>query len=259
MSKPTGPRILIYDIETSLQSVLVFGLGNNDWIDPENIVVERHLISVAWKWYGEPKVFSVSLLDDPKRFKRDIHDDKHVASTFHKALMDADVIVGHNSDRFDLPYCKTRMLYHGLPALPPINSIDTYKTAKSELAFNSNKLDYIGKFTGVGQKVETSKGLWKRAFMGDVAAIKEMVSYNKQDVLLGEAVYTKLIPFMKNHINRELFGGVGCPKCGSSKVQSRGKHVAISRTYQRFHCQACGGWFRSVVNDKEVKPAYRTT
>ena len=246
------PRILFYDIETSLQPVAVFQLANNDWISPESILGERHLISVCWKWAGESKVNSVSLLDDPNRFKKDPHDDLHIVNVFHKVLLEADVIIGHNADSFDSRYIKTRMLYHGLPALPPITSIDTYKVAKSQLLFNSNKLDYIGKFLKIGAKIKTSPGLWLRVLQGERKAIKEMVDYNKQDVLLLEKVFYKLQPYVQNHINREIFGLTGCPRCGSSKVQSRGFHRAITKTYRRFVCTKCQGWFRELKGGKET-------
>lgn len=251
------PKILLYDIETSLQPVAVFQLAGNDWIQPENILAERHLISVCWRWYGEKIVHSVSLLDDPKRFAKDPHDDKHVAQVFHKVLQEANVLVGHNSDSFDFRYLKTRMLVHGLPVLPPISSLDTYKVAKKHFMLNSNKLDYIAKLLKVGGKLDTPKGLWLDVLRGDRKAIKTMVEYNKHDVVVLESVFKKLQPYMDNHTNRELFGGTGCPRCGSLKVQSRGLHRAISRVYRRFQCQSCKGWFRSVVNEKVVKPIFR--
>ena len=243
------PKILIYDIETSLETVAVFGLKYNDFIDPDNIVTERYIVCVCWRWLGEKTVHSVSLLDDPKRFARDITDDKHVVEVFHKVMSEADVIVAHNGDNFDSRYLKTRMLFHGLPALPPIPSIDTYKVAKQQLLFNSNKLDYLGKFLGLGGKKPTPKGLWLEVMRGSKKAIETMVAYNKRDVILLEDVFHKLRPYMTSHMNRQLFGqDKGCPRCGSNRVQSRGTHKAISRTYTRFHCTACGGWFR------EVKP-----
>lgn len=241
-----SPRILLYDLETSLESVTVFGLKYNDFIPPDSIVTERHLISVSYKWLGEKQVHAISLLDDPKRFAKDIHDDKYVAEAFHKVVMEADIIVGHNSDSFDNRYAKTRMLYHGLPAIPPIPSIDTCKVAKSIFMFNSNKLDYIGKFLNVGRKKPTTAGLWMRVFQGEKKAIQEMVAYNKQDVLLLERVFLKLRPYMPNYVSRELFGHTGCPRCGSTKVQSRGVSRAITKTYQRFQCNGCGGWFRKL-------------
>ncbi|MGE3341515.1 MAG: ribonuclease H-like domain-containing protein [Candidatus Altimarinota bacterium] len=255
--KQNKPRILFYDIETSLQPVLVFQLANNDWISPESILSERHLVSVCWKWEGENKVHSVSLIDDLKRFKKDPHDDKFVVQEFYKVLMEADVLVAHNGDKFDLPYIKTRMLFHGLPPLPPISTIDTYKIAKSQFMLNSNKLNYLGHLLKVGKKIETSQGLWMRVFQGDPKAVKEMVEYNKGDVELLERVFLKLRPYCANHINRELFGGIGCPRCGSSDIQSRGTHKAITKTYQRFQCQSCFGWFKLLRAEKEPSTKYK--
>ena len=251
------PRILLYDIETSLQTVAVFGLKYTDFIDPANIITERHVICVCWEWLGENKVRSLSLLDDAKRFKKDIHDDTHVVSEFHKVLSTADVVVAHNGDSFDYRYLKTRMMVHELPALPPVTSIDTYKIAKQQFNFNSNKLDYLGKYLGVGGKKSTPKGLWLDVLAGSRTAIQTMVDYNKRDVTLLKDVFLKLRPYAPNYVNRELFGKTGCPRCGSKKIQSRGVHKAISRVYQRYQCQACSGWFRSVKNDASVAPKSR--
>jgi hypothetical protein len=144
-------------------------------------------------------------------------------------------------------YLKTRILFHGLGVLPPIQSIDTYKIAKAHFMFNSNKLDYVGKLLGFGGKKSTPTGLWLDVLRGDRKAIKTMVEYNKRDVDLLEKVFLKLRPYMANHISNQLFGGTGCPRCGSHKVQRRGLHRAISRVYQRWQCQAekCGGWFKT--------------
>lgn len=238
-------RILLFDIETSLQPVAVFQLANNDYIQPENILGERHLVSMSWKWLGESKVYAVSLLDDPKRFAKDPHDDYHVTKVAHEVLSEADVVIGHNSDSFDRKYIDTRILYHGLSPLPPTASIDTYKIAKSRFNFNSNSLNYIGGYLKCGHKKHTPKGLWLDVLRGDKKAIQVMVDYNKRDVTLLEAVFKKLMPYIPNYQNRELFGGVGCPRCGSKKIQSRGLHRAISRVYRRWQCQSCAGWFKS--------------
>ncbi len=256
MSSPS-PRVLIYDIETSLQLAAIFDLRNQDWINPDNLITERHVISVCYKWLGEKTIHSISLLDDPKRFAKDPHDDTYVVTQFHKVLGEADVIVAHNGNAFDYKYLKTRMLVHDLPALPPVTLIDTYLVAKQQFKFNSNRLNYLGKLLGVGGKAVTPNGLWLDVLKGDRKAINIMVAYNKRDVTLLEDVFLKLRPYMPSHINRELFGFVGCPRCGSKKIQSRGLHRAISRVYRRWQCQDCSGWFRSVENVKMIKPQFR--
>lgn len=240
-----SPKILIYDIETSLQLAAIFDLKYNDYINPDNLYSERYVISVCWQWLGESKVHSTSVLDDPRRFAKDPSDDTHVLTTFYKVLSEADVLVAHNGDAFDFRYLKTRMLIKGLPVLPPIASIDTYKVVKSQFKFNANRLDYVGKVLGCGGKTDTPKGLWLDVLKGSKAAIKTMVEYNKRDVTLLRDVFLKLRPFIPSHVNRELFGGVGCPRCGSGKIQSRGVHRAISRVYRRWQCQVCLGWFKS--------------
>jgi DNA polymerase elongation subunit (family B) len=249
------PKVLFYDIETSLMPVAVFQLANNDWIDPSNLLGDRYIICASWKWQGEKVIHAVSVLDDPKRYKENPHDDTHVIKVLHEVLSKADVVVGHNSDSFDKRYVDTRILKHGLSPLPPVVQVDTYKIAKQKFLFASNKLDFIGKYLGLGQKIKTSPKLWLRVMAGDKEAVLEMVRYNKQDVNLLEQVYEKLKPYIPNMLNRSLVGAnEGCPRCGSKKIQSRGVHKAISRVYRRFQCIGCGGWFRAAVNEKDVKP-----
>jgi hypothetical protein len=98
---------------------------------------------------------------------------------------------------------------------------------------------------------------------GDAEAVREMVVYNQQDVVLLEEVFHKLKPYCTNLLNLALVvpedpdGPVCCPRtgCGSTKVQSRGVHKAITRVYRRFQCMTCGGWFRSATNEKDIKPS----
>lgn len=258
MADKKGPRILFYDIETSLMPVAVFSLLHNDFIDPSAILQERYIICAAWMWEGDKKVSTVSVLDDPKRYAKNLHDDLHVVKRLHEVMSEADVVVGHNSDSYDNRYVATRALVHGLKPLPPFQTVDTFKIAKSKFYLASNKLDYLGKLLKVGQKIKTSPGLWMRVLNGDAKAVKEMVEYNKQDVLLLEQVFLKLRPYCSSHINRELYTGeVSCPRCGSDDIQSRGTHKAVSRVYQRYQCQECGGWFKLQKADAGTTTKYR--
>ncbi len=243
-------KTIVWDIETTHDLVAVFRLTQNDYIQPENIVQERYIVSAAWKELGKAKVHSVSILDDPRRFKRNMHDDYHVVKKLHEVLSSADVIIAHNGDAFDIKFTEARMLIHGLPPLPPIAKIDTLKVARDRFLFNANNLNYLGRILGVGGKKHTNNSLWLRVLEGDVKAIQEMVRYNKQDVALLEKVFLKLQPYVANHVNRQLMGETGCPRCGSTKVQSRGLHKAVTRTYQRFCCSSCGGWFRLLKAEK---------
>jgi hypothetical protein len=253
----SSPRVILWDIETSHNLMAVFNLLNRDgYLPSDNILQERYIISAAWKELGTKSVKSVSLLDFPQDYRNNPHSDKGVCVRLHEILSGADVIVAHNGDSYDIKFAETRMLAHGLKPLPPIPSIDTLSVARKRFLFNANNLDYLGQYLGVGRKKSTEKGLWLKVLQGNREAIRKMVSYNKQDVALLERVFLKLQPYVANHINRQLLGGDGCPRCGSATVQSRGVHRAVSRVYQRFQCTTCGGWFRR-VKAESVKTTMR--
>ena len=76
------------------------------------------------------------------------------------------------------------------------NSIDTLKMARAGFKFNSNKLDYMGDYLGLGQKIKTEFNLWKDITLKNCPiAMNKMVKYCKRDVTLLEEVYNKLQPY----------------------------------------------------------------
>jgi len=236
------PKIILWDIETSHNIVAAFQLYDAN-ISHQAIFQERYIICGSWKELDKNGVKAVSVLDDHKRFKKDISDDYHVVKKLHEVLSDADAVIAHYGDKFDIKYLNTRILYHGLDPLPPIKQIDTYKMAKAKFLFNCNRLDYIGQFLGVGRKIKTSLDLWLGCLDGDEKSLKKMVRYNKQDVRLLEDVYKRLEVYCANKINMNMFKDFDCcPYCSSANIQSRGYNVAKTTKSKRYHCQDCGGW-----------------
>lgn len=243
----SGPRILFWDIETTHNLAAVFSLFNQNYISHENVVQERYIVCAAWKWAGKRTVETVSVLDNAKRFRKDVHDDYHVVKALHSVLSQADVIVHHNGDAFDLKYLTARAIFHGLPKLPPIKTIDTKKIAKAKFYFNSNRLDYLGAFLKLGRKIETPRGLWLKVLNGDRKAITTMVRYNKGDVRLLEKIFNRFLPYIDKGLNRQFYvPGKGCPRCGGpdDRIQSRGTYPAEALIFPRYQCQSCSGWLR---------------
>lgn len=238
------PRILLWDLETSLLRVGTFSLYP-DSINHQNILDDWYIISGAWKYLDKTKISAVSGLDDPKRFKKDVRDDYHVVSTIRNVLEDVDVIVGHNQDRFDIKKFQARLIYHSLEPLPKlIHSVDTLKQVRRIAAFSSNRLDYLTKHLCGEGKMGTSSGLWLRAMQGDVAAITEMVKYNKVDVKRLEDLYLRLLPYMKSHPHVGAIGGQdrndSCPSCGSVELtRQRIKFTASGLKRIQKQCKGC--------------------
>lgn len=252
------PRVLIWDIESSFNAILSFQLKVDGFIPHQNILQERHLYCIGYKWLGEKKIHSISILDDAKRFKNDPHDDFYVVSEFRKILETADAQVYHHGDSFDLPMFNARLAKHGLAPLPKIPSIDTKKVAAQHFRFNSNRLDYLARFLGYKGKMENPPTLWIDAYMGDVDAIKHMEKYCRQDIDINEYIYQKLAPFIKNHkVNMNMFlEGARCPSvsCGSTHLQWRGWNRTRTNKYRRFQCSECGSWGDERKAVRDISP-----
>lgn len=229
-------RYLLWDVETSHMIAATFQLRDID-LQPDNIIQDWYIICAAWKFLDEDKVYTVSVSS------KDPSNDYGVVKFLLEVLSQSDCLIAHNGDAFDLKKLNTRAIYHGFKPLPPLRTIDTLKVARRYFKFSSNRLDYLGKFLGVGEKQATSPGLWMRVLKGDFGAIREMVQYNKQDVRLLEKVYLKLRPYMTSHPNEGIGLGVpACRNCGSVHIKRNGHKYTLTGKIQRLTCVDCGAW-----------------
>lgn len=237
----TKPKILIWDIETFPNIVMSWSLWVDGMLPPDNIVQERSMICGAWKWHGEKTVHSVAI--NPSNPT----DDYEVVAVLHEVVSSADAIVHHNGDKFDMRWLRARSVFHGLPPIPPVIQIDTKKIAKAAFYFNSNKLDYLATFLGIGRKIKTEFGLWKECLKGNEKALAKMVKYCKHDIALLEQVYEALTPYIPSRLNRVLFADREvCQHCGSKNIQQRGYYYTRANKFRRHQCTSCGTWGRSL-------------
>lgn len=246
-------KIVLWDIETSAMTVETFDLYPES-IPFQNIIEDWHIICGSWKELDGKKVYSVDKTGDPKRFKKDPRDDYYVVKTLRDMLEDVRLLIHHNGVKFDIKKLNARIIHHGLPPLPNIPSVDTLSEVKKIAKFSSHKLDYLTQSSGIGQKLHTSPGLWRAAAAGEPKAIKEMVSYNRIDVILLENWYKKLQPYIRKHpVLSWLVGTCLLPGCGGQLIR-RGPDVSKGGIpYQRFSCKKCGGWSRERLPMKEFE------
>lgn len=248
-------KIVLWDVETSFMETRVFHMQRKykNHIGYDQIKTHWYMICACWKELGSSKMESVSLLDDPKRFKKSHRDDYFVVKKLAESLRDVDILIAHNGDKFDLKMLNQRLIFHKLPPLPKILSVDTLKQARSIAEFPSNSLNNLGLFLGLGSKVNHSGlDMWIRVDNGEEKAIDKMVRYCKGDIKLLEKIYNTLRPYMKNHPNVADVNSKNCPKCNSHKVvKHKTRLSATGVRKQQYQCGGCGSYFTDRTQEKE--------
>jgi len=227
---------LFFDIETSPMVCYSWRVGYNLNLSYDNVIEDWKIICISYKWQDEDKVYSLKW-DNNKC-------DKDMLKSFIKVMNEADEIIAHNGDRFDLKKIRTRCLHHRLPLFPNYRTLDTLKKAKSGFNFPNNKLDTIAQWLGVGAKIKhRGFDMWKDVVEGDKKALKEMVDYCDMDVVVLEDVYLTLQSYIKQNTHVGTLNGgwkYSCPSCGSEDVEYNSLRMTAKGTPKRqMTCKCC--------------------
>jgi hypothetical protein len=248
--KKADRRILILDIENSPHVTATFDLKVKGYISPDHILKQGQVISWAAKWVGERRIY----------FGSDYHTghQTHIEQAYE--LVDrADIVVGYNSKSFDLKHLRREWFEAGLPPSAPHKDVDLLLHMRQNFAFPSNRLNYITRRIGLGEKVDhAGMPLWFACMDipwfhghegGDPRAWAKMRSYNKHDVRLTEQLYERLLPWIHNHPhvrNADVQGNeLTCNKCGSDDLVRSSTYTAQVHQYQAYRCRRCGGQVRA--------------
>lgn len=239
---------LFWDIETSPNIVLSWRIGYQINIDHDNVLKERAIICIGYKWEHDDEVHC-------------LHWDKHQSDKdmlfkFMQVAGEADELIAHNGDRFDMPWFKARCVFHKIETMPSYKTIDTLQWARKKFLFNSNRLDYIAKFLGIGGKIHTEYNLWKKVVLdNDKKALKDMITYCKYDVLLLEKVYHKLAIHVQHKTHAGAVAGRDqwtCAYCGSDEViKNMTRFNASGSRRHVMKCKSCHGMYS--ISDKIFK------
>lgn len=236
------PKILIFDIETSPTIAYSFQRFNtNIYID--QVLHDPIVLTWSAKWlYGAEIMSDAITANEVLSFN-----DERIVKSLWKLLDEADIVIAHYGDRFDIPMMNSRFIIHGLQPPAPSTSIDTKKIASSTFKFPSNKLDALASYFGLPGKIKTDFDLWKGCMEGKESSIKNMLTYNEQDVVVLEQVYLKLRPYIKGHPNVGLYlesNEPVCSNCGGNHLTVVDKdYYTSSARYSIVRCE-CGALSR---------------
>ncbi len=122
---PKRIKRLYIDLETSPNIVYSWSIGYNLTLSHDNLIKERAIICACWKWEGESTVHHLSWNKG---------DDRELVLKFAEILDQADEIIGHNGDKYDLKFFRARCILHNITSLPEFKIIlifITYNDSKS--------------------------------------------------------------------------------------------------------------------------------
>lgn len=233
-------RTLVFDIEISPHLTYTYDTYEADVI---KIVRPQFLLSFAYKWLDEKKVYVVSLPDFKDHYRKKPHDDSLLVAELWKLFDSADILCGHNIRKFDIPKVNARFAYHGLTAPSSYQTIDTLQLARQKFGFPGNSLAKLCEFLNTDhKKTHMGSDEWIGCIEGDMKSWAKNKKYNPNDVLCTEDVYYKLRSFSTNHPNMNAYTGeIACHVCTSKNLIAKGYRVLMSGAKKkRFLCKSCG-------------------
>lgn len=236
---PSDPRILTLDIETSPNIVYAWGIWNQN-IATSQLIEPSRVLCFAAKWLDRKRVEFYSEQDGRDEMLR----------AAWSMIDEADVIVGYNHVKFDLPHLHREFLLAGMPPPSPVHNIDLLKVNRQRFNFVSNKLGYVVDQLGLEHKIDTGgQELWNKVLKGDERAWKKFRKYNMQDVVITEQLFMALSPWI-NMPHKGMWSGnmMGCYSCDSTDLIAAGFIYSKAIAYPKMRCADCGAWNKLLRN-----------
>lgn len=232
-------RLLILDIETSPNVAHIWRLHGEQHVSREQLQVPTEVLCWAAKWLGEDEVTFASQWGKGGR--------ERMVRKMHALLDEADAVIHYNGKQFDVPHLNTEFALLDLWAPSPFKQIDLLLCVRKNFNFPNNQLAYVAPALGCPGKIDTGgHELWVDVLARKRKALRLMEEYNRNDVVITEALYAKLRPWLSGHPNRRLYdGGDGCITCGSEHLQRRGFAYTGAGKFVKYQCQDCGKYMRA--------------
>ncbi|MCR4322862.1 MAG: ribonuclease H-like domain-containing protein [Candidatus Azambacteria bacterium] len=195
--------------------------------------------------------------------------DKRVVKSIYKLINQADFVITHNGDRFDIKELNWQFLLNNLTPNNRYKSIDTLKKCKEIFGVPSYAMDYLCQELGYNGKHHTDMSLWEGVEAGNQTSINDMSAYCSNDIFMLEDLYLRTRGWYKTHpsftgymdMYRILEGDLEegeylCPRCGQSIYKT--KFTKKWRTpagyiYKSTNCPHCG----CVLRKTERMPGQR--
>jgi DNA polymerase elongation subunit (family B) len=254
ISRP--PKILVFDIECTGMILESYGLYNQNH-NHKDIIEDWSMLSYAAWFVNEDKIH---YLDN--RYSLDYRDDRQIIEGLYHLISQADWIIGHNSDKFDIKKFNTKAEKYELPARHDAIQYDTIKMLKARYALPSFSLDYAAQYFELKERKSShgkfpGKSLFNECKNGNQDAWLELEQYNKQDVKVTWELFQRLAKHDKR-INLTAFYQKQTCICGNQSFFKNGLKYARNGVFQSWRCHQCSKTFVGKENliDKDIRKGF---
>ena len=236
--QPQPAKVLVLDIETSPAQAFVWSL-RPDYIPPAQVIEPSRVLCFAAKWTTEKRV----------QFYDERQGREPMIEAAWRLLDEADVVVGYNHVRFDIPHLQREMVELGYGPPSPWIDVDLLTEVRRNFRFLSNKLGSVLESLGLDAKDDPGGFVtWRGVLAGDEKAWKRMLDYCKADVQVTADLYVFLHNWLRLP-HAGLFSGDmrGCHACGARTLTPDGIVRTKVSAYLRLLCD-CGAHNRLMAD-----------
>jgi len=256
LTEGVNNRILILDVERLCGITRQYwwdrGDLKNRYIHHETVERQPRTTIVCAKWYDRPETIELAEWDNGGR--------RTFLRRVYRLMEQADIIVGHNLDRADIPWLKGDLhIEAGLPPLPPFKTVDTLKVLRREFGSGApfKGLDAFCQVVGIPSKTDKyDRDSMERAVTEKSKEDRErLVSYCSGDVVATQGLYDWLRPHIKNHPALFVDGKdkfTRCNRCGHETKPIERRYVAQIVSYTMRKCTSCGAYSRISVQPERM-------
>lgn len=240
--------ILYFDIETSMMLAWIHQLHKQTvgYHQLHEDFSSKKILCISYR-YGHWKKAKVLKWDADKRC------DIKMLEKFNKIASDAQLLLGHNAQGFDVKELRTAIALRGLAAAwCETPCLDTLTEWKRTFRFASNRLDYVARELGVGRKSPVNIDHWIQCTLGNKGKyLKEMTTYCGIDTDILYECHKRLdfyVPPSKAVYNLRTRDYSNYPEecsanCGNTDKKQfikYGPYGYKGKSYQQYRCQKCG-------------------
>lgn len=188
-----GANILYFDLEVSKSKFYSYGARvPSTYLNIDDLIQEYYIIAWSASYVGQDKIYSGCVTPEQAR----MWNDAEILKPLRELMESADILAGHNVDRYDIKRINTRLLVNGMEPVIGKKTYDTLKIARSKFSFESNKLDYISQRLGFRPKDDIRNSDWlKIVNTGDEATLKKVSKYCRGDVRNGKGILQRLMKY----------------------------------------------------------------